>query len=399
MGYDKLGNPTSYYNGASYDFSWSNGRQLSMVRYGSAMTTYYYNADGIRTKKVGSSTVEYVLDGTKILAEKNGSRIIRYLYDAQDMPVGMILDGTTYLYEKNLQGDIVGIYTTGGTKVVTYNYDAWGKMVSYSVASGYTSVYTYNPFRYRGYYYDVETGFYYLQSRYYDPATGSFLNADGYVNANGDLQGFNMYAYCSNNPIMYVDYTGDIPILFPLIVSIIVAVAEKELNKSVRQNNANNKALDKNPQTTTRNKIIRDQHADEYVGFKYGLYNISWNGCEAIAIHNVKLLKGMESDLSQTMIDCQNADIMFGYGLFGSVPKRIGRVLDRYGIAYQKISSIDEISEYGTYILSYWNGARLFSSLHTVAVVYSEDGYEILNDPTDFTDIKEKKFICGYYIE
>jgi len=125
------------------------------------------------------------------------------------LPVGMIYDGTTYLYEKNLQGDIIGIYTTSGTKVATYVYDAWGKTVSSSYVSGHSNVYTYNPFRYRGYYYDTETGFYYLQSRYYDPATGRFINADGYINANGDLQGFNMYAYCSNNPVMYVDYTGE----------------------------------------------------------------------------------------------------------------------------------------------------------------------------------------------
>ena len=121
----------------------------------------FRNADGIRTKKVGSSTVEYVLDGTK---------------------------------------------------VVTYNYDAWGNLISSSFASGYSTLPDLNPFRYRGYYYDIETGFYYLQSRYYDPATGRFLNADIHINANGDLQGFNMYAYCSNNPIMYVDYTGEMGI-------------------------------------------------------------------------------------------------------------------------------------------------------------------------------------------
>ena len=80
-----------------------------------------------------------------------------------------------------------------GTKIITYAYDAWGNMISSSYTSGNQTVHDLNPFRYRGYYYDVETGFYYLQSWYYDPATGRFLNADGYVNANGDLQGFNMY--------------------------------------------------------------------------------------------------------------------------------------------------------------------------------------------------------------
>jgi len=173
-------------------------------------STYIYNADGIRIgKNSGGVVTEYVLNGTLILAEKRGDTIIRYIYDENGLPVGMILNNTPYLYEKNLQGDIIGIYTTAGTKVVTYAYDAWGNIINSSYTSGYSDVYTYNPFRYRGYYYDTETGFYYLQSRYYDPAVGRFINADGYINANGDLQGFNMYAYCSNNPVMYVDYTGE----------------------------------------------------------------------------------------------------------------------------------------------------------------------------------------------
>jgi len=172
-------------------------------------STYIYNADGIRIgKNSGGVVTEYVLNGTLILAEKRGDTIIRYIYDENGLPVGMILDGTTYLYEKNLQGDVIGIYTTSGTKVVTYVYDAWGKTVSSSYVSGYSNVYTYNPFRYRGYYYDTETGFYYLQSRYYDPAIGRFINADGYLSTGTGLIGCNMYAYCNNNPVMYVDYTG-----------------------------------------------------------------------------------------------------------------------------------------------------------------------------------------------
>ena len=202
--YDSLGNPLSYYNGNSYTFTWANGRQLASTVKGGVTTTYTYNADGIRIgKTVGSTAVEYILDGTQIVGEKNGSFIIRYLYDPQGAPVGMVFDSTTYLFEKNLQGDVIGIYTTGGTKVASYTYDAWGKIVSSSYTSGYYDPYYYNPFRYRGYYYDTESGFYYLQSRYYDPTTGRFLNADGYVNANGDLQGFNMYAYCSNNSVNY----------------------------------------------------------------------------------------------------------------------------------------------------------------------------------------------------
>mgnify|MGYP004654238529 FL=1 len=142
------------------------------------------------------------------------------MYDENGSPFAMSVknanSGTvkTYYYEKNLQGDIVGIMNEAGYKVVNYTYDAWG--------NPYTPTYIYhsgvsaadranvelNPFRYRGYYYDSETGYYYLQTRYYNPDSGRFLNADGYVNANGDILGYNMFAYCSNNPVMGYDPEG-----------------------------------------------------------------------------------------------------------------------------------------------------------------------------------------------
>ena len=208
--YDALGNPLQYYNGTSYMFTWTKGRQLSKTVNGSVTTTYTYNSDGIRTgKTVGGVAVEYVLDGVMILAEKHGDNVIRYFYDASGSPVGMIYGSTTYLYEKNLQGDIVAMWTTSGVKVASYVYDAWGNIVSESVMSSHQTASDLNPFRYRGYYYDRETGFYYLQSRYYDPTTGRFLNADGYVSTGQGLTGFNMYAYCGNNPVMNVDYMGE----------------------------------------------------------------------------------------------------------------------------------------------------------------------------------------------
>ena len=113
-----------------------------------------------------------------------------------------------YLFAKNIQGDILYIYNTSGTRLVTYTYDAWGKCyVTYQNGGASTSA-RYNPFRYRGYYYDTETGFYYLNSRYYDPSVGRFLNADVYINANGDILGFNMFAYCGNNPVKNIDSSG-----------------------------------------------------------------------------------------------------------------------------------------------------------------------------------------------
>ena len=110
-----------------------------------------------------------------------------------------------YRFEKNLQGDIVAVYNASGTKLVSYIYDAWGNFAAEYHNGGASSGAAKNPFAYRGYYYDWEIGFYYLKSRYYDPAVGRFISPDdtSYLGANGDLNSYNLYAYCSNNPVMY----------------------------------------------------------------------------------------------------------------------------------------------------------------------------------------------------
>ena len=139
-----------------------------------------------------------------------GANYIDFLYDESGLAYGFVYNGTKYYYVKNLQGDVMSIANASGSIVVNYTYDAWGNILS-TTGSMASTVGAVNPIRYRSYYYDGETGFYYLQSRYYDPAIRRFINADGYINANGDILGFNMYAYCGNNPVMYVDYSGNAP--------------------------------------------------------------------------------------------------------------------------------------------------------------------------------------------
>ena len=109
-----------------------------------------------------------------------------------------------------MQGDIIAIANASGAVIARYKYDAWGACAITSDTSG-VSIATVNPFRYRGYYYDTETGLYYLQSRYYDPEVGRFLNADEatYLGASGTILGYNLFAYCENNPVNYEDPTGN----------------------------------------------------------------------------------------------------------------------------------------------------------------------------------------------
>ena len=212
ISYDAIGNPLSYYNG--FTFTWQKGRQLASATNGTTSVTYTYNNDGYRTAKtINGTTTDYTLEGDRVLIEKTGSDYVWFYYDAAGAPVAMATGSgpSLYIYRKNLQGDITGIYSgTTGTLLVSYVYDAWGKVTATNVANTTESsmVLARNPYLYRGYRYDVETGLYYLNSRYYDPETGRFINADGFVSTGQGILGSNMFAYCENNPVNESDSSG-----------------------------------------------------------------------------------------------------------------------------------------------------------------------------------------------
>ena len=221
----------SYYNGSAYTFTWT-GRQLTDAVKGSTNMSFTYNDDGIRTSKtVNGVKHTYQLNGSQIVSEQWGDKFVVYLYDSAGMPIGMMYRTTSYAedqwdvfwYEKNLQGDIVAIYNESGTEVVTYTYiDAWGNHTVSYFNNGASTGAIYNPFRYRGYYYDTDLEMYYLQSRYYDAKICRFINADGYVSTGQGLTGNNMFAYCGNNPVNYVDYSGEFALPFAIPVEYIV---------------------------------------------------------------------------------------------------------------------------------------------------------------------------------
>ena len=205
----------SYYNGAT--FGWT-GRRLTSATYNGNTFAFTYDDNGVRQSKTKNGVVTtYYYDGNKLVAEVTGNEIVVYLYDANGAPIGMRYRNDTYAkdvwdiywFDKNLQGDILGVYNSAGTKLVSYSYDPWGKVyISYSNGGASTSA-AKNSLMYRGYYYDKDLGLYYLISRYYDANTCRFISADGYVSTGQGLTGYNMFAYCGNNPVNRVDSTGD----------------------------------------------------------------------------------------------------------------------------------------------------------------------------------------------
>ena len=194
--------------------SWTwQGRQLTKAVKDKTVT-FTYDSEGIRTSKSdGTNTTKYLLNGTQILAQTTNGKTLSFFYDQQGNRVAMA-DGKNnfYYYIYNLQGDVIALADAStGKLAATYTYDVWGKIVKINdqapekVAS--TNIANINPFRYRGYYYDTETSLYYLNSRYYDPDTDRFISADGQLNEG--VLGYNMFAYCENNPVNGSDPDGD----------------------------------------------------------------------------------------------------------------------------------------------------------------------------------------------
>ena len=195
-----------------WTYAWQHGRQLASMSKSGSSITYGYNADGKRiSKTVNGTTYNYAYLGDTLTDLSWGSNRMHFTYDSLG-PASVTYNGTTYLYVKNAQGDVVQIVDGNGNTVVTYIYDAWGNML-YHYGSHVDDIGKYNPFRYRGYVYDTETGLYYLSSRYYNPAWGRFINADtaAVVAASPDKANWdkNLFAYCDNNPISRKDDGGE----------------------------------------------------------------------------------------------------------------------------------------------------------------------------------------------
>ena len=197
--YDAIGNPLS---DGTWTYTWQNGRQLQKMQKAGVTAEFVYNADGLRVQKtVNGVATKYTLHGKNIVHMTSGTDELHFFYDAQNRPAVVVYNGMAYAYVKSLQGDIVAILDENGNTVVSYGYDAWGSPL-WCTGELAETLGMVQPFRYRGYVYDEETGLYYLRSRYYNPRWGRFVNADGAI-----IQK-NLFAYCSNGPIVGYDPSG-----------------------------------------------------------------------------------------------------------------------------------------------------------------------------------------------
>ena len=196
--YDAIGNPL---NDGTWTYTWQNGRQLQKMQKAGVTAEFVYNADGLRVQKtVNGVATKYTLHGKNIVHMTSGDDELHFFYDAQNRPAVVVYNGTAYAYVKSLQGDIVAILDENGNAVVSYGYDAWGAPLwcTGELAETLGKV---QPFRYRGYVFDEETGLYYLRSRYYSSILSRFICSDTLIEAN-------TFAYCLNNPIIRVDEDG-----------------------------------------------------------------------------------------------------------------------------------------------------------------------------------------------
>lgn len=212
--YDANGNLASY---GDINYTWSHGKQLKTVTDAENTYSYKYDSNGIRTlKNVNGVVTNFNTFNGRILAQYDNKNDKIYFQYYNDVPIGFILNDVQYFYVTNLNGDIVAITDVNGNLIANYSYDEWGKLLNIETAEEGNEeqllIAETNPLRYRGYYYDCETGMYYLQSRYYNPELCRFISADDFscLDTSNKLNA-NAYIYCWNCPVAFHDVQGTTP--------------------------------------------------------------------------------------------------------------------------------------------------------------------------------------------
>lgn len=334
--YDQVGNLTGY---GARQYNWTRGKLLESVTDEQGSYTYTYDADGYRATKVtanGKTTFDTI--GGQLLAQAGPEGNLYFQYSG-GTPFGFVLDDIQYYYLTNLNGDVVGIIDAQGNLLAQYVYDPWGKLLQINTTepdnADQLAVATANPLRYRGYYYDSETGMYYLQSRYYDPDLGRFISADDFdCLTTSNFFSVNAYAYCWNSPIAFKDSEGNTPNLalaYANIKAFLVDVNGKiaEKLKAKKQ-----KFLEKLQERVENLKAKFDEAKEKA---KYYLKNpdvLASKIASRIAGHEVtvrfpalELIRGM-TKLVETVVDkSENSNISSAKRAAKKVVSEVGRII------------------------------------------------------------------------
>ena len=414
--YDKNGNPLTYRDDMT--FEWENGRILKNINTSDKAIQMSYDSNGMRTQKSvdGVKTNYYYDSSNNLFALTQGNDTLFFYYDNSGEVMSVSCNGTMYYYIKDLQGDITEIVDKDGKAVAEYAYDAWGNILTEN--NGTLAVGKLNPFRYRSYVYDEETGLYYLQSRYYDPLTGRFVNADVYTDTeSGTPLSTNMFAYCENNAINNVDFTGEWFYNFNQYYNYYnkkytgrtLISFKSNYKKLVNRYNSNCKVYRSAYKNHPKNDYIFGQTNAPYLSMVYGTSysKISGVGCELIAIYNTLKYIAKGQSFVEVIAEAEMNGLPWLNGRFGTKPENIAKYLNAYKISYKKYTDVKKfkakIKSSQIVIVSVWNNG-FCSGLHTYCVYCNKGHYFALNFSTsargpvkfDLSSIKKEKFIIGY---
>ena len=305
--YSSTGQPSDYFWG--WDITY-NMRSVASIYGNDFSADYAYNAFGIRTSKIVADSsynyeeTSYILEGNNIISEIHSglnNYQIDYFYDSSGNIIGFTYNNSKYLYLKNIQNDIIGIVDENNEVIVKYYYDAFGKTIKI-IDSSLINLSQINPFRYRSYYLDNETGLYYLNSRYYDTLTCRFISMDAVeildLEQDSILQ-YNLFSYCLNDPVNMVDDVGYAP------------------------------------------QYIDSQSNSAVANIRWGLSTIENSGCGAVAVYNVLAYYSNSIQFTEVVKELCRMGAPMGLGFLGANPLIMSRMLKKYFSYVKTISGIN----------------------------------------------------------
>ncbi len=383
--------------------TWRNGRQLASYSLGGKTYRYEYDVNGLRTRKSnadGGYTEYYIIDGLAVAERRyySGGGVqytLRYLYDESNNPVGFGMQypnstrWTNYYFEKNVQGDVIGVYQKEGdgnsaTHILAarYSYDPYGTPTSMTNGAGTAvsqtsnTIAAINPFRYRGYRYDGDTGLYYLQSRYYDPVSCRFVNADKYASTGQGLSGCNMFAYCNNNPVCHDDPTG----------------TRANGPTFTFVNDGGGGSPDPHDKTAG---MVNGQGVQPFSDAPFGWSTYEQAGCGVIATYNMMQLLGELMSLGDIGDEYSQVHGTLLGGIFGVAPWHISSFLQAHNIeavGCTRATEVEQnISEGDIVVFTVLNSIKnITNGFHTMTAQYKDGAYNVYNRWNNYTN---------YYVE